>query len=222
MIELGEALEAEADFAEARQQFEQTLSIRQKVGQSDLAAESQVELAVLCIEEGQPAQAEGLLRTALAEFEKEKGDPDSASAYTNLSRALLLQGRTEEARVAVDRAMQFGNAMSDPALKITAVIQKARVAGVIAAPNSAAFSGAQQELKSTIATAKKLGYYTLEAEARLVLGQMQLKAHASIGRTMLNALAAEAQSRGLTLLARRIQEALAPASNVVAENRPAR
>jgi hypothetical protein len=51
---------------------------------------------------------------------------------------------------------------------------------------------------------------------------MQLKAHASIGRTMLNALAAEAQSRGLTLLARRIQEALAPASNVVAENRPAR
>jgi eukaryotic-like serine/threonine-protein kinase len=221
MVELGEAIEAEADFAGARQQFEQTLSMRQKVGQADLAAESQAELAVLSIEEGKPAQAEGLLRTALAEFEKEKGDPDSASAYTHLSRALLLQGRTGDARVAVDRAMQFGNAMTDPALKITALIQKARVAGVIAAPNSAALSAAQQELKSTIATAKKLGYYTLETEARLALGQLQLKANASAGRATLNALASEAQSRGLILLARHVQDALAPASNVVAENRPA-
>ena len=66
--------------------------------------------------------------------------------------------------------------------------------------------------------APKLG---LETEARLALGQFQLKANASAGRATLNALASEAQSRGLILLARHVQDALAPASNVVAENRPA-
>jgi eukaryotic-like serine/threonine-protein kinase len=218
MIELGEALEAEGDLAGARAQFEQTLAIREKMRQFDLAAESQVELAALSIEEGHPDRAESLLRTALAEFEKENGDPDSASAYVQLSRSLLLQGKAADAGVALDRAMQFSSAMSDPALKLPAMIQKGRVA-TVTSPGSSS-SAAQQELKSAIATARKLGYYNLEIEGRLALGQLQVKSNPIAGRALLTALVSETQGRGLALVSRHAQEALASSSNVVADNRP--
>jgi hypothetical protein len=158
-----------------------------------------------------------LLRTALAEFEKENGDPDSASAYVELSRALLLQGKAAEAGAAVDHAMQFSSAMSGPALKLPAIIQKERVAAS-SSPLSAASSTAQQDLKSAIAAAKKLGYYNLEIEGRLALGQLQLKTNPTAGRALLMALASETQGRGLALMARHAQEALGSSSNVVADN----
>ena len=92
MIELGKALELQGDLTGARSQFEQALAIRQKVGALQLAAESQIELAHLAIEEGHLEPAESLLRSALAEFEKEKNDPDASGAYTLLSQALLCKG----------------------------------------------------------------------------------------------------------------------------------
>ncbi len=222
MIELGEVLEAEGDLAGARSQFDQTLALRTKMGQADLVAESQVELAALSIEEGHPEPAESLLRTALSEFEKEQGDPDAASAYTLLSRALLLQGKADEARTALERATQFSSATSNPALKLPAAIQKARLAMAASASNSATLSAAQQELKSAINTANKLGYYNLSSEARLAFALLQLKTNAPAGRALLTTLASETQDRGFGLLARHAQEALASSGNVVAENQPAR
>ncbi|PYV79259.1 MAG: hypothetical protein DMG93_21075, partial [Acidobacteria bacterium] len=124
MIEVGEALKEEADLAAARSQFEQTLTMRQKIGALELAAESQTELADLEIQENHPEQAESLVRTALAEFEKEKSDPDSSSAYTILSRALLMQGKFEQADKASRRAAELSLTSSDPALKLPAAIQQ--------------------------------------------------------------------------------------------------
>jgi len=78
MIVVGEALKAEDDLAGARSEFEHTLTTLQKIGASDLAAESQIELADLEIQENHPNQAENLVRAALREFEKEKSDPTQA------------------------------------------------------------------------------------------------------------------------------------------------
>ena len=216
MIELGEALEAEGDLAGARAQFEQTLTISEKMRQFELAAESQVELATLSMEEGHPDRAESLLRTALAEFEKENGDPDLASAYVQLSRALLLQAKAAEAGAALDHAMQFSSAMSGPALKLPAMIQKERVATVTSTASSS--FAAQQELKSAIATARKLGYYNVEIEGRLALGQLQLKTNPIAGRALLTTLVSETQDRGLALMSRHAKEALVSSSSVVADN----
>jgi eukaryotic-like serine/threonine-protein kinase len=221
MVELGEALEAEGDLAAAQAQFNETLSIRQKLGAEDLVEESEVELAGLDIEEGHPEQAEPILRTAIAEFEKEKSDPDSSSAYSLLSRALLMQNRVEEARNAVERALQFSLTSSDPALKLPAAIQKARVEMASAGHNSSDSAAALQDLRSAIATARKLGYYNLETEARLAFAELQLRINASAGRALLAALASEARGRGLELLARHAQEALS-SGNVLAANNSAR
>lgn len=222
MIELGEALEAEGDLRGARAQFEQALALREKIGEAGLVAESQVELATLSMEEGHPDRAEALLTTALPEFQKEKAEPDAAGAYIQLSRALLRQGKTGEARAALDRALQFSNAMSNPALKLAAAIQKARLDIASTRPNSAASSATQKELKAAIGMAEKLGYYTLQTEARLVLGEAQLKTDFPAGRALLAAVASDTESRGLVLLARHAQEALGSGTKAVHEREPSR
>jgi eukaryotic-like serine/threonine-protein kinase len=220
MIELGDVLEAKGDLVGARSQFEQTVPTREKMEAADLAAESRVEIAALSIEEGHPEQAEPLLRSAIAEFEKEKGDPDASSAYTHLSRALLVQGKVDEARAAVEQAIKLSGTSSDPALKLPAAIQEARVEMAGASRGSIGSSPAAQHLRAAIATARKLGYYNLETEARLAMAELQLKINATDGRVLLTTLVSEARGRGLELMARRAESALA--SSVVAENKPAR
>ncbi len=212
MIELGEVLEQEGDFAGARSQFQQTLAMRQQMGASDLVAESQVELAVLSIEEGHPQASENLLRTAIAEFEKEKGDPDAASAYTHLSRALLMQGKLDEARTTIERAIQLNAANPGPALKIPASIQKIRVA----VANGSASNSAVTELRSLSLQSKKLGYFNLECDARLALGEAQLRTGGSAGRSELVSLASDARTHGFELVARRAETALSGTGAVAA------
>ena len=72
MTNLGEALEAEGDLQGARQQFQAVLEMEQKVGNVIIVAESEEELADVAMEENRADQAEPLLRTAIAEFEKDQ------------------------------------------------------------------------------------------------------------------------------------------------------
>ena len=206
MIVLGDALMAQGDLAGARQQYQQTLETRQKLGEQDLVAESQVSLAELSLEEGHPEQAETLLRPAITEFEKEKETPDATSAYTLLSQALLTQDKLEEARKAIRHAGQLGRKSPDPALTLPISIQTARLETAVAGQGAAghlALAPARQQLRSAIATAKKLGYYQIECEARLALGEAELKASPTSGRSHLETLEKETHERGLELLSRK-------------------
>ena len=220
MIVLGEVLEAEGDVSGARAQFEETLSTRQKVGEAELAAESQVELANLYIEEGQTEKAIDLLRSAIALFEREKTDPSASDAYAKLSRALLMTGKIEEARSAVDQALKLGATSSDPALQLPASIQKALVE---AAPGSSSsnLSSALHSLRRASADAKRLGYYTLECEAKLALAELQMRNNSSQTRSQLAALAADARAHGYNLLAHRAENSLTSSANTLAVNRSA-
>jgi DNA-binding winged helix-turn-helix (wHTH) protein/tetratricopeptide (TPR) repeat protein len=218
MLELGEVLETQGDLSGARSQFEQSLATSQKIGASVNAAESQEELARLAMEEGHPERAEALLRGALGLFEKEKSDPDASSAYTLLSRALLMQGKLNEARAAAKRGTELSLTSSDPALKLPAEIQQARFE--IASPEKGRvdLAAAIRRLQSAIATANRLGYYKLECEARLVLGELELKNGSPTAHRNLKALANEAHSRGLELVARQAESAMS-AATVVAQSR---
>src|SRR6266567_3734181 len=213
-----EALQAAGDTAGARFQFEQTVTIRQKIGALELVAESQAELAALAIEEDHAEQAESLVRSALAEFEKEKSDPDSSSAYTLLSRALLMQGKVNEARKAAQRGAELSLTSSDPALRLPAEIQQARVDIATSGDKAGKMGTALQRLHAVIANAKRLGYYNIECEARLALGELELKINSSVGQKHLKVLASETRSHGFELLARQAEHAAA-GGVVIAQNR---
>jgi tetratricopeptide (TPR) repeat protein len=206
MLVLGEVSKAGGDLQGAQQQVQATLDIRQKVGEMGLVRESQLELADLAFEEGQASQAEPLLRGAIVEFEKEKGDPDTTNGYTLLSRILQAQSKVEEARKAIQHAAELGRKSHDPALILPIAIQTARLETATAgqdATGHVALAAARQQLRSTIATAKKLGYYQIECEARLALGEAELKANPSSGRSQLETLEKETHERGLELLSRK-------------------
>lgn len=220
MLDLGEVLEAQGDLSGARSQFEQSLAIAQKIGALVNAAESQEELARLAIEEGHPEQADALLHSAIAEFEKEKSDPDSSSAYTLLSWSLLMQGKLDEARTAAQRGAELSLTSSDPALKLPAEIQQTRVDAASAETDRKRLAAARR-FQSVIATANRLGYYKLECEARLALGELELKINSSTADKHLRVLASETRSRGFELLARQAEGAVS-SGTAVTENRSGR
>jgi eukaryotic-like serine/threonine-protein kinase len=218
MLILGDALQAEGDLQAARQQYQAAFDIRQKIGEMDLVAESQVSLAELALEEAHPEQAELLLRPAIAEFEKEKADPAATSAYTLLSRTLLAENKVEEARKAIQHATELAHGSPDPALNLPTATQHARVEIASAGHGpggNIALAAARRELRSVVATAKKLGYYDFECEARLALGELELKADPAWGRSRLKELAGDAGERGLQLISRKAT-LLAAGTNVIA------
>jgi hypothetical protein len=60
-----------------------------------------------------------------------------------------------------------------------------------------------QQLRSASDNARKLGYYDQECEARLALGELEMKANPELGRSLLTQLAAEAHDHGMELIARK-------------------
>ena len=216
MFVLGDALQAQGDVAGARQQYEQGLAICQKKGFMELAAKNQVELAGLALEDDHPSQAEPILRAAIGEFEKEKADLDATRAWISLSRTLLMEGKLEESRSALQQGGERSRTSPDPAIKMDNSIQRARIAlaRVASSEINPDFLAARGELRSVIDKAKQLGYYQLETEARLVLGEMELKVNPRTGRAQLMALASEARSQGLELCARKADHMLASFAQV--------
>jgi tetratricopeptide (TPR) repeat protein len=215
MIVLGQAMEAQNDLAGARAQFEQALAMRKGIGAQGGVAEGEVDLAELAVEEGHPERAEPLLREAVAEFDKEGSDPSGSSALTLLSRVLLMEGKLEEARKTAQRGAELSLTSSDPALRLPAEIQQARVEMAAKAHGSTAASLASGRLQNVIATARSLGYYNIEQEARLAAAELQLSVNASAARKQLTQLAAEARSQGFEQTARQAELALTASVQVV-------
>jgi ATP/maltotriose-dependent transcriptional regulator MalT len=181
------------------------------MGETSTIAESQVTLADLSLEEGHADLVEPLLRAAIAEFEKEKSDPDTASGYLVLSRALLAEGKLDEAREAVKRAAELTVTSPDPAMKLPIAIQTARVerGAALKARDHAMVSSSIQKLRSLIASAKKLGYYEMECEARLDVAEAELRIDPARARSQLEILEKETHTWGLEFLSHKAQGLIA-------------
>jgi eukaryotic-like serine/threonine-protein kinase len=206
---LGEVLEAGGDLEGARRQFQQSLDTRVKLGDAVLIASSRASLASLAIEEGRASEGEAGVRESLSQFEKEKDVVSLVEGYVDLSRALLMLGKAEESRAAILQATSLAGANPDPAVTYPVMIQDARVKSsgtdLPAAPafGRDALSEARRQLQSVIAGARRLGYFSLACEARLALGELELQSDSTMGRSDLEALAAETHARGLELISRK-------------------
>jgi len=196
LIVLGEAMLQEGDFKGARQSYEEALLLRQKRGEDNSVAENKVSLAELALEEGHPEKSEPLLREAISAFEIEKADPDASSAYTVLSRTLLLMGKASEAEEAIRHALELNRKLTDPGLRFPAEIQYARVLSA-----QGKFSSARALLQSAISSAQKLGYYRLECEARLALAETEMQTESAAALRQASTLTSDAHAHGLELIA---------------------
>jgi tetratricopeptide (TPR) repeat protein len=210
---LGDVLKEQGDFDGARRQYQESLATRLKLDDPGLVAQSRASMASLKIDEAHAAEAETDLRGALAEFEKENDTGNAVAAEIDLTRALLMQGKVEEARKTILLARDLSVTNPDPAVKLPVAIQEARTEFAMtdtASERPRVAGDAREDLQSVIATAHGRGYVTFEFEARLALGELEMQANPSLGRSAVEALERETHERGLERISREAARLLGP------------
>jgi hypothetical protein len=169
-----------------------------------MTAAAQVGIGHLEIEEGHPANAESPCREAIAEFQSEKDAQDEIVARAVLARALLDQGKTVEAQKEVEngRKLAVGSQNRSSRLKIALMAARTRAA----LGDSA---GAEMILKSALDEATNFGFVTYQFEARLAIGEVEMKSgRTAAGRARLAALGKDATAKGFTLIAQKASRAM--------------
>lgn len=200
---LGDILEMSGDLDGARKDFEESLAIRKELGTKGLIADSQVSLGMILIDEGDPATAEALCREAREEYRKEESRDEEVEADAFLVLALLGQKKVAEAEKEVESARELMRKSQSFWERTGFSIAAARTA--IASGHMAE---ARESLEATLADAKKKNCPSYEFEARLALGELELRSgKIAAGHTHLAALEKEATEKGFLLIARRAHAA---------------
>lgn len=202
---LGDIDRTENRLAEARKSYQEALEILKKANAG--LAGAKVSLAELAMDEGQPLQAEALLREAIADFEKDKSAGDEIEGYASLGRALLMQNKVAEAREALSRSFKLADSHEFPVIAFPLRILRAKATAVKdRAAGGSDRAAAQRELRAVIQGAKRLGLYQIELEARLASASLMMEAGSKQGRSQMIEVAEDAHHHGFELAVRRASE----------------
>ena len=198
---LGEITMLKGNFDTAQKLFEEALAIRRSAHQTVPAAETQLDLALLSLEKGEPtAGLETALRQAMDVFHYGKAIDDEAIDSALLARILLSRGKAAEA-LAMAQHATFLSTKADVSARLSVAVNVARIHQV-----SDRTVGTQvlANLKGTITQARKLGYFETELEGRLTLAEIEMKSGAlTRGRIDLAAVNKDATNRGFMVIARK-------------------
>jgi tetratricopeptide (TPR) repeat protein len=210
-MEIGLVLEEQGDVAGARTHLERSFSMSHERGEPRNAAEARLALSRLAIEEERPGEAEGGAREAAEEFRREEAGAAEAIAAAVLAQALVAEGRIPEAQKTMEQAPIVGQHTENVQARFATSIVGAEVRAVSAAAAStkdsslnppAGFLEACEGLKSIAAEAKRMGFVGVEFQARLTLGEIEMRhGNPRAGRTRLAALEKQATARGFGLIA---------------------
>ncbi|HEY6944262.1 MAG TPA: protein kinase, partial [Candidatus Acidoferrum sp.] len=198
-----DVLLAEGDLPGARAGHEKALAFRKELAEEGALTESRLALAMLSVEEGHPADAEGPARDAAEKFRKGNQVSSEALADAILSRSLLAQGKLADAQASVERAEGLLQGSADRDARLFAAIIAARIRA--ASGNSAE---AIRRLTAVLAEANKTGFVAHQLEAQLALGEIEMKSGKSAaGRVHLAAIEKESTQKGFLLIARKASAA---------------
>ena len=125
-------------------------------------------------------------------------------SFAILIRALVAQGKLNEARMAAAQAEALAKRTQNVFERLEFAISVARLSAAVGGTATA-----RRELEAILAEAQEYGFYALQLEARLGLGEVEVRMGTpSVGRARLNALRAEAGTKGYGLIARKAAAAL--------------
>jgi tetratricopeptide (TPR) repeat protein/tRNA A-37 threonylcarbamoyl transferase component Bud32/TolB-like protein len=202
----GYALQGLADVLLAQDQLEaaskiaeEARAIRRDLREDNNLAISNMQLALIRLEQGRLTEPEPLVRTAIDALERAKMTEINAAAYGVLTRILLTQGKLSDAQNAAQRALTFSQQTGSRPPRFDAALASARVKAATGKSKDAL-----QNLQGVLAEATKFGYVPYEFEARLAMGEIEMQSgKASTGRAHLEALAKDARAKGFLLIARK-------------------
>lgn len=206
---LADVSESQGDFDSARKNDEESLKIRTGLGEKGSIVDSRMALAILSLEEGHPAAAEAPAREAAEEFRREKSPIDEANALVVVGRAEFEEGKSASAVKTIDSAAALADKdAANASFAIPVLIEAARIHGLAGNTDSA-----ENELQLLLTRADSLGNVELQFEARLALGQLEMKSGKTTdGPARLAELSKEATAKGYILIARKADAVLREAS----------
>jgi tetratricopeptide (TPR) repeat protein len=215
----GDIEKARGNLANARKKYEESMEILKKANAS--VANSQLSLAELSVAEGHPAPAERMVREAITEFEKDKSAGEELNGYLSLCKALLAEGKVKESEEAIAHAAKLTDLHEFPVLRMPLQLLGARVKAAAARGDRQALAAAEKEMRDVLQKAHEIGFYTEECEARLALGELEMGMNSKSARSHLSALASDANSRGLGLIAHQAELSANRTAGVLAVSQPA-
>jgi len=188
---------AQGKLAEARKAQEEALAIRTKMGEKTTTEDSRLALGIVSIEEGRAADATAPAREIRDQAHAGKEPQVEITAETILARSLLALGRPAEARVEISKAEELAHSMEDRLEPIEVGIVSARVQSAIkASPDQS------RRLSALVAQSKNYGCMECELEARLALGEIELRSgHTASGKARLAQLEKDSTEKGFLLIA---------------------
>ncbi len=202
----GNIMLAQDDLDGARKSYEQALNLFNRIGAKRQAAETQIPLAKVTMEEGRPGETRAPLHEAITEFRAAQDNAGEVLAHAALARALLDMGGPQffvEAQKQVNISVPLAVNVQDPRPRFEMRIVAARVAaGFGETPK------ARQALETEISDLEKRGFVPLQFDARLALGEMLMNVGKSgNGRFLLRTLEKDATDKGFLLIARKARAA---------------
>jgi TolB-like protein len=195
----------ENDLAGARRLQEALLKLSLDARQEEDAAYCRFLLAEVNLEEERFGEAEALARQAAAGLAGPGSLDEEPYALGILIRSLLAQNKVAEAQQALAKAEALSEKSQDVHIQMNVATNVGRVEGALGKPTQAVAS-----VTAVLARATELGCAPCQFEARLALGEIEMKSgKTSAGRTHLEALEKDASARGFTLIALKAQKAAA-------------
>jgi tetratricopeptide (TPR) repeat protein/DNA-binding winged helix-turn-helix (wHTH) protein/TolB-like protein len=198
-------LHAQDRLSEARTNVERAITLRKQLKDEIYTARSEIDLAGIALDEGRVADAESLIAGVQQVFVREKVTDASCESEALLTRALLAQGKIKEAQVSAEHAFDFSKQSTD---RTNGFEAKFAVASVDAA--SGRIPQALRALETVRTQASHFGYVGYDFEARLRLGEIELRSgKTSAGGMRLEQLSKDAKAKGFLLVAHKADTALA-------------
>ena len=206
LTQMGRVFRQQAKADEAQRAYRESLSLEEELGNKSDAAETRLALAELHCDSGKGAEAEQLSRQAVEAFRADAYADEEIAAQAMLSRALLQQGRTDEARAAIAEAVRLSEKSLDVTVRIPVILDHAYV---MAAEKN--LGKAEIAAQQALTRARNLGLFRLQLEASLTLGHIELQArNPAAARARLQALEKRARAKGFELIARKSAQANSP------------
>jgi tetratricopeptide (TPR) repeat protein len=196
----GDLLSGEGKLDQASTKYSEALKIRNEMGAQLDAAETQVSIADLAIETGHSKDAEAAMRQAREVFRTQKLIEDEIWADSVLARALLAQRKATEAQEELDSAALRAEKIQNEEVQLKLALAAASVHAASGKPSDQA--SASNRLEAVLAQANKHDFVRYQFEARLALGQIEMKSGTN-GRARLAQLEKDARAKGFLLIARK-------------------
>jgi ATP/maltotriose-dependent transcriptional regulator MalT len=108
----------------------------------------------------------------IEEFTRENALRDESLANAVLSRAMLAQGKIQDARKAIDQSSALSGKYQDRPVELFTAITEARVRA--ASANAPDRAKAADRLQQVLAESDRMGLLNYAFEARLALGELEM------------------------------------------------